>query len=98
LIFVELAVFVLALALVLEGDDDETDEDVHHEEGDDDDERDEEDGDRLARVVHRTAVLRIRVDGHVEQTVVEKDRICFCPWVYLRGIFPPIRAKSGRSL
>lgn len=37
LIFVEFAVFVGRLSLVLEGDDDETDEDVNHEEGNDND-------------------------------------------------------------
>lgn len=37
LIFIELAIFVLLLALVLKGDNNETDEDVHHEERDDDD-------------------------------------------------------------
>lgn len=42
LVLVQLAVLVLPLALVLEGDDDEAHEDVHHEEGDDDDEDDEE--------------------------------------------------------
>ena len=75
LIFVQLTVFVLALALVLESDDDETDEDVHHEEGDDDDERNEEDSDGLARVVHRTAVLHVRVDRHVEKTAGVLDGI-----------------------
>ncbi len=59
LILVQLAVLVLAFTLVLERDDDETDEDIHHEEGDHDDERDEEDGDRLAIIVDRAAVLLV---------------------------------------
>lgn len=41
-------------------------EDVHHEEGNDDDVDDEEDGD-LHEVVYGTLVLRVRVDGAVQQ-------------------------------
>lgn len=67
LVFVQLTVLVLLLALLLEGDDDETHEDVHHEEGDDDDVDDEEDGDLHAVVVDGALVLRVGVDGAVQQ-------------------------------
>lgn len=67
LVLVQLAVLVLLLALLLEGDDDEAHEDVHHEEGDDDDVDDEEDGDLYAVVVDGAFVLRVGVDGAVEQ-------------------------------
>ena len=67
LILVQLAVLVLLLPLLLEGDDDEAHEDVHHEEGDDDDVDDEEDGDLHAVVVNGALVLRVGVDGAVQQ-------------------------------
>jgi len=70
LVLIELAVLVLLLALVLEGDDDEADEDVHHEEGDDDDVDKEEYGDALSVVVNRTYVLLVRVDAPIHQTVI----------------------------
>ena len=62
LIFVELAVFVGGLSLVLECDDNETDEDVDHEEGDDDDVDEVKDCDNWTVVVKGTAVLLVRID------------------------------------
>ena len=44
LIFVNLSILELGLALFLEGDDDESNEDVDEEEGEDDEEDDVEDG------------------------------------------------------
>ena len=67
LIFVQLTVLILFLSLLLKCDDDEAHEDVHHEEGDKDDVDDEEDGDLHAVVVYGTLVLRVRVDGAVQQ-------------------------------
>ena len=67
LIFVQLTVLILFLSLLLKRDDDEAHEDVHHEEGNDDDVDDEEDGDLHAVVVYGTLVLRVRVDGAVQQ-------------------------------
>jgi hypothetical protein len=67
LVLVQLTVLVFLLPLLLEGDDDETHEDVHHEEGDDDDVDDEEDGDFHTIVVDGSLVLRVGVDGAVQQ-------------------------------
>lgn len=62
LIFIELAVFVLLLALVLESDDNETDEDVHHEERDDDDIDDVVCGHDRPKVVNWSMILFIGID------------------------------------
>lgn len=67
LVLIQLTVLVFLLSLLLEGDDDETHEDVHHEEGNDDDVDDEEDGDLHAVVVDGALVLRVGVDGAVQQ-------------------------------
>ena len=67
LIFVQLTVLILFLSLLLKRDDDEAHEDVHHEERDNDDVDDEKDGDLHAVVVYGTLVLRVRVDGAVQQ-------------------------------
>lgn len=68
LVFIQLAVFVLLLALILKGDDNETYEDVHHEEGDDDDVDDVVRGDNGPEVVNWTTVFFIGVDGNVKQS------------------------------
>lgn len=65
LIFIELAVFVLLLALVLEGDDNETNEDVHHEECDDDDVDDVVGGHDRPEVVNWSMIFLIGVDRPV---------------------------------
>ena len=62
LVFVQFAVLVFHLALLLEGDDDETDEDVHHEEGDDDDEGNVEQRHGRTRHVLRPVVIIPTVD------------------------------------
>lgn len=62
LIFIELAVFVLLLSFVLEGDDNETDEDVHHEERDDDDVNDVVGGHYRPKVMDWSMILFIGVD------------------------------------
>ena len=67
LIFVQLAVAVLLLALVLEGDDNETDENVHHEEGDDDDENEIEAGYHGSIVVDRPLIFVVRINRDVQQ-------------------------------
>ena len=67
LIFVQLTVLILFLPLLLKRDDDEAHKDVHHEECYDDDVDDEEDGDLYAVVVDGAFVLRVGVDGAVEQ-------------------------------
>ena len=66
LIFVQLAVFVRRLSLVLEGDNDETDKDVDHEKGDDDDVNEIEDRHQGTVVVDGANVLCIGVDRHVQ--------------------------------
>lgn len=62
LIFIELAVFVLLLALVLKCDDNETDEDVHHEERDDDDVDDVVGGHYRPEVMNWSMILFVGVD------------------------------------
>lgn len=44
LVLVQLTIFILLLALLLESDNDKAYKDVHHKEGDEDDVDDEEDG------------------------------------------------------
>ena len=74
LIFIELAVLVSGLSLVLEGDDNETHEDVDHEERDDDDVDEVKDGDDGTVVVQRAVVLLVGVDGHVQDAESYKGR------------------------
>jgi len=62
LIFIELAVFVLLLALVLEGDNNETDEDVHHEERDDNDIDDIVGSDYRSKIMNWSMIFLVRVD------------------------------------
>ena len=66
LIFVKLAVLVGRLSLGLEGHDDKTDEDVDHEEGDDNDVDEIEYSHDGSVIVYRSNVLRVGVDGDVE--------------------------------
>ena len=70
LIFVQLAVLVCGLSLVLEGDNNETHEDVDHEEGNDDDVDEVEHGHDGAVVVQRAPVLLIRIDRHIQNTEI----------------------------
>ena len=58
LIFVNLSILELGLALFLEGDDDESNEDVDEEEGEDDEEDDVEDGHFGAKKGPRSNVLK----------------------------------------
>jgi hypothetical protein len=67
LIFVEITVLVLLLALVLEGDNNETDENVHHEECDNDDVDDVIGGHDGSEIVNGTGVFGVRVDRDVEE-------------------------------
>ena len=71
LIFIQLAIFVSRLSLVLEGDDNETDEDVDHEEGDDDDVDEVEHGNDRPVVVQGAAVLLVGIDRDVQNTEIE---------------------------
>lgn len=69
LILIELAVFVLLLALVLKGNDNETDEDVHHEERDYDDVDDVVSGHYRPKVMNWSVILFVRVDRPLQQSV-----------------------------
>lgn len=59
LVFVQLAVFILLLSLLLEGDDDKAHKYIHHEKGDEDEVDDEEDGNGHPVVVQWTFILGI---------------------------------------
>lgn len=67
LVLVQLTVLVLALPLLLEGDNDKAHKDVHHEEGNEDDVDDEEHRDLHPVVVDRAFILIVSVNGPVQQ-------------------------------
>lgn len=67
LVFIQLAVLILLLALGAEGDDDKAHKDVHHEEGNDDDVDDEEHRALHAVLIHGALVLCMRINGLVQQ-------------------------------
>lgn len=62
LIFIELAVFVFLLTLVLESDNNETNEDVHHEECYDNDVNDVVRGHYRSKIMNWSMILLVRVD------------------------------------
>ena len=62
LIFVQFAIFVSRLSLVLEGDDDETNEDVDHEERNNNDVNEVKDCNQRSEVVDWSVVLGVGVD------------------------------------
>ena len=68
LVFVQLTVLVLLLALTLKRDDHKTHKDVHHEEGNDDDKHKIEDGHQGAIAMYRTLVLIMRINGLVHHS------------------------------
>jgi len=67
LIFIQFAVLVLLFSFILKGDNNETDKDVDHEEGNDNNIDEVETGDQGSVVVHRTFVLRVRINRHIQQ-------------------------------
>ena len=74
LIFVQFAVLVLLFSFILKGDDNETDKDVDHEEGNDNNVDEVETGDQGSVVVHRTFVLRVRINRHIQQPVHKSSK------------------------
>lgn len=80
LVLVQLAVLILLLALLLEGDNDEAHKDVHHEEGDEDDVDDEEDGDVHPVVEDGPHVFFVRVYGSIQESGNKYACVCI-KWI-----------------